>query len=81
MRDHHTHYAMVYEEWFPYWPASFHPVAVMNMPGMLLAPSSRRVSFYADSAPAAAYMLSAVRAYQHDHPDQADWFCIQRSLK
>jgi len=80
MREHGTHYALIYDEWFPYWPASFHGVAVMNMPGMLLAPSSRRVAFYADSEPAAARMLSAVRAWQKDHPDKADWFWIQRSL-
>lgn len=81
MREHNTHYAMVYDEWFPYWPTSLRPVAVMNMPGMLLSPSSRRVSFYADSEPAAVYMLNAIRAWQRDHPDQADWFWIHRSLK
>lgn len=79
MRQHGTHYAMIYDEWFPFWPASFHPVAVLNMPGMLLAPSSRRVAFYADSAATAAHMLRAVRAWQADHPSQADWFWIARS--
>ena len=80
MREHHTHFAMVYDEWFPYWPSSFHPIAVMNMPGMLLGPSSRRVSLYADSESAATQLLHAVRAYQADHPDKADWFWIDRSL-
>ena len=79
MREHNTHFAMIYDSWFPYWPATFHPVAELNMPGMLLGPSSRRVSLYADSEPAAAQLLQAVRAYQTDHPDKADWFWIHRS--
>lgn len=79
MREHNTHFAMIYDSWFPYWPATFHPVAVLNMPGMLLGPSSRRVSLYADSEPAATQLLQAVRAYQTDHPDKADWFWIHRS--
>jgi len=80
MREHNTHFAMIYDSWFPYWPATFHSVAELNMPGMLLGPSSRRVSLYADSEPAAAQLLQAVRAYQADHPDKADWFWIHRSL-
>lgn len=80
MRENNTHFAMIYDSWFPYWPATFHSVAELNMPGMLLGPSSRRVSLYADSEPAAAQLLQAVRAYQADHPDKADWFWIHRSL-
>ncbi len=80
MREHNTNFAMIYDSWFSYKPATLRLVAVLNMPGMLLGPSDRRVSLYADSEPAAAQLLQAVRTYQTDNSDKANWFWIHRSL-
>ena len=74
LEQHQTHYAIVYEHWFPAWPKNLIKVACFDMPGLLLTPAARQVSLYADSAATRKTLLQAIARYQRDHPAQASWF-------
>lgn len=67
------HYAVVYDNWFPEWPDNLIRVAYADMPGLLLAPAERRVSFYADSPAHAKILLQAINAYRKDYPERTGW--------
>lgn len=67
------HYAIIYDNWFPEWPDTLIRVASADMPGLLLSPAERRVSFYADSPRHAEILLQAIQAYRKDHPDSTGW--------
>ena len=74
LEQHQTHYAIIYEHWFPTWPKNLIKVACFDMPGLLLTPAARQVALYADSAAAQQTLLQAIARYQRDHPTQASWF-------
>lgn len=81
LEQHHTHYAMVYEHWFPAWPANLIKVASLDMPGPLLTPAARQVALYADSVATRDILRQAIAQYQHDHPAQAGWFHLTEARR
>lgn len=77
LKKHQTHYAMVYDHWFPSWPSHLIPVATLETPGPLFTPAGRRVSLYADSLEHAEHLRRAIKQYHQDHPSQSTWFTLR----
>jgi hypothetical protein len=74
--QHETHYAMVYEHWFPDWPHHLIKVATYEISGPLFTPAGRRVSLFADSPNSARILQQAITRYQADHPARSAWFTV-----